>query len=36
MDKKKIINSGRFVPNRLEMRTVWPKPSIINISDPFS
>jgi hypothetical protein len=27
--------SGRFGPDRLELRTVWPKPSITRISDTF-
>jgi hypothetical protein len=33
--KPSIINSGRFGPNHLEFRTVWPKPSITQILNPY-
>jgi hypothetical protein len=32
-EKKKKIKSGRFGPNRLEFRTVFPKPSRNSFSD---
>jgi len=31
-----VWNCGRFGPNRLELRTVLPKPSVTRIRDPFS
>jgi len=31
--KPSRIRSGQFGPNRLDLRTVWPKPSVSRISD---